>query len=136
MDGSHRFLEYIAASPEDDLARLVYADWLEGAGDDLAAFIRADCALAAWPAGDPARGELSARRDALLRAGGETWLAPLCEVPGLTSRWVRGLATCAVSLDAFLTHHVALTRCRAVLGVEVSGHFGNSLVRHRTSSFG
>jgi uncharacterized protein (TIGR02996 family) len=114
------FLEAVLAEPEDDLPRLVYADWLEEQADDLGAFIRLDCELARRPEGDPARAELSARRDALFLAGGGAWLAPLRGIQNLQLRWDRGLAVCAVWLNDFLSHHSALTHCRPVLGVEVT----------------
>src|SRR5688500_455808 len=45
----------VAAAPEDDLPRLVYADWLEEHGrPQRAEFIRAGCRLAADPAGPDA----------------------------------------------------------------------------------
>jgi uncharacterized protein (TIGR02996 family) len=40
------FLRAITANPEDDVLRLVYADWLEEQGDPRAEFLRLDCALA------------------------------------------------------------------------------------------
>ena len=40
------FLEAIYAAPEDDAPRLIYADWLEEAGDTLGEFIRLQCELA------------------------------------------------------------------------------------------
>ena len=36
------FLDEIRANPDDDAARLVYADWLEERGEDAAAFLRWD----------------------------------------------------------------------------------------------
>ena len=49
------FLEAIRAAPDDDVPRLVYADWLEERGEPLGEFIRVQCALARLPADDPAR---------------------------------------------------------------------------------
>src|SRR5262245_36776173 len=41
------FLQEILADPDDDVPRLIYADWLEEHGDPLRAeFIRAQCELA------------------------------------------------------------------------------------------
>jgi uncharacterized protein (TIGR02996 family) len=39
------FLSAIAAHPDDDNYRLVFADWLEDQGDWRAEFLRLDCAL-------------------------------------------------------------------------------------------
>ena len=44
----------VLAQPDDDLPRLVYADWLDESGDpDRARFLRAQIALAALPEWDP-----------------------------------------------------------------------------------
>ena len=47
------FLAQIAADPEVDAPRLIYADWLEEQQDERAEFIRVQCELAATPS--PAR---------------------------------------------------------------------------------
>ena len=47
------FLRLIAAAPDDDAPRLIYADWLDERGDPRGGFIRAQCALARLPADDP-----------------------------------------------------------------------------------
>ena len=39
------FIETLCADPNDDAARLVYADWLEEQGDTRAAFLRAEIAF-------------------------------------------------------------------------------------------
>jgi uncharacterized protein (TIGR02996 family) len=49
MSQDAAFLEQIAADPDDDGPRLVYADWLEEQGDERAELIRVQCALAAAP---------------------------------------------------------------------------------------
>lgn len=55
MSDEAAFLNAILANPEDDAPRLVYADWLEERGDDLAArkaeFLRTTCRLLTVPAG-------------------------------------------------------------------------------------
>ena len=48
-----RFLQNILASPDDDLPRLQYADWLEGSGDPLGEFIRLQCLLTQDPVREP-----------------------------------------------------------------------------------
>lgn len=71
-------LAAILALPDDDLPRLVYADWLDEAGHpDRAEFIRVQCELA--------RGELSVadlmklriREKILLERHSKTWMQPL-----------------------------------------------------------
>src|SRR4051812_48918640 len=66
------FLAAIAANPDDDLPRLVFADWLDEHGDaDRAAFVRLQCA------GDPASLARAAGLEARHRAA---WLGPLARV--------------------------------------------------------
>ena len=48
-----RFLQNILASPDDDLPRLQYADWLEGCGDPLGEFIRLQCRHTQDPVREP-----------------------------------------------------------------------------------
>jgi uncharacterized protein (TIGR02996 family) len=43
------FIRAIIAEPDDDVPRLVYADWLDERGDPRGEFIRVQCALASWP---------------------------------------------------------------------------------------
>jgi uncharacterized protein (TIGR02996 family) len=73
LDEREAFLRAIFDSPEDDLPRLIFADWLDDHGEpDWAAFIRADCRWAAQKkslgqAGDEPDPELNAERLTLLR---------------------------------------------------------------------
>jgi uncharacterized protein (TIGR02996 family) len=47
MSVQDAFLDDIAARPDDDTPRLIYADWLDDHGDaDWAEFIRVQCRLA------------------------------------------------------------------------------------------
>jgi uncharacterized protein (TIGR02996 family) len=62
----------IAAAPDDDAPRLVYADWLQARDDPRGELIALECRLAAGA--DPA---LSARADELRAAHLAAWLAPL-----------------------------------------------------------
>ncbi|MBN9117954.1 MAG: TIGR02996 domain-containing protein [Planctomycetes bacterium] len=95
-----RLLRAILNDPEDDTARLVYADWLDEHDDPTRAeFVRVQCRLAermgreAVPGGDPDQ-----RRDYQLRTQmGERWLAELPPVRGV--RWNgfwRGFAAVSV----------------------------------------
>ena len=59
----------IVARPDEDLPRLVYADFLQEAGhDDRAELIRVQCALERLPPADPERPELTRRETELLAA--------------------------------------------------------------------
>jgi uncharacterized protein (TIGR02996 family) len=78
------FLHAVREDPDDDAPRLVYADWLEERGDPRGEFIRADCALARLPAGDPRRPALEERRRLLLAEHHDAWLGPL---RGLAYGW-------------------------------------------------
>ncbi len=54
MNTDRALYEAILANPDDDLPRLVYADWLEENGQsDTAAFIRVQCELARTPQWEP-----------------------------------------------------------------------------------
>ncbi len=84
------FLEAIAAAPDDDLPRLVFADWLEEGGEHRRAeFIRVQCELARLPAGDVVLSKLAAR---------ESWLQSVVGPPPSRSArgWRRGFPAAAV----------------------------------------
>ncbi len=73
-------LRAIVAQPDDDLVRLVYADWLDEHGDaDRATFIRTQCELAGLPAGDARRVGLEVRAAVLLQRHREAWLGELAK---------------------------------------------------------
>jgi uncharacterized protein (TIGR02996 family) len=70
----------IVARPDEDLPRLVYADFLQEAGhDDRAELIRVQCALERLPPADPERPELTRREAELLAANLTKW-----RIAGLT----------------------------------------------------
>lgn len=96
------FLRAIAEAPEDDLPRLVFADWLDEHGrGKRAEFIRVEVELASTRPGAPA---LFARRDALFRAHSAEWFAWFA---GRASTWdtERGFVTePASSPEAFQKH--------------------------------
>jgi uncharacterized protein (TIGR02996 family) len=63
------FVRAIAANLEDDLPRLVYADWLDEHGEpERAAFIRVQIELARMPPDDPRRPSLIDRQAELVSA--------------------------------------------------------------------
>ncbi len=64
MDESEidRFLAAVAANPDEDTPRLVFADWLQEHGRDAhAEFVRLQCEMARWPAGAPEQDALGPR---------------------------------------------------------------------------
>lgn len=71
------FIQAIIEDPEDDLPRLVYADWLEEQGDPRGEFIRLQVQSAALPEYDPARESLDQRAQQLLDAYIYGWTKPI-----------------------------------------------------------
>jgi uncharacterized protein (TIGR02996 family) len=71
------FLEAVKADAEDDVPRLILADWLEERGDPRGEFLRVQCQLAAGEWGGPQDRALARRQRGLLAQYGETWTAPL-----------------------------------------------------------
>jgi uncharacterized protein (TIGR02996 family) len=81
MTDQQRLLKAICQSPEDDVVRLVYADWLEENGDaERARFIRVQCRLASLPRFDLERYELEGEESALRVKHGKKWLKPLAKI--------------------------------------------------------
>jgi uncharacterized protein (TIGR02996 family) len=74
------FLQRIRAFPDDDVPRLIFADWLDEQGDERsvarASFIRVQIALARLPEDDPRRSSLLISERALLDAHRGEWEAP------------------------------------------------------------
>jgi uncharacterized protein (TIGR02996 family) len=103
------FLEAIREDPADDVPRLVFADWLEDAGDyDRAEFIRVQCE---WARGVRDRGrsaELNGRHRQLLEAHRAKWLGPLAELAP-EAKFERGFVDdIRVSASLFLEHADAI----------------------------
>jgi len=70
------WLRQIAADPDDDAIRLIFADWLEEHGDVARAeFIRVQVRLAALPEKAPERTALTRRERELWIEHHDTWLA-------------------------------------------------------------
>jgi uncharacterized protein (TIGR02996 family) len=83
----HDFLQTIIASPDDDAPRLVFADWLEEAGDaERAEFIRLQCELARMADDDPRWKRLWTREQELLRQHQVEWQRGLPQLEGVTWR--------------------------------------------------
>jgi uncharacterized protein (TIGR02996 family) len=124
MDFEHPFVQEVRANPHDDAPRLIYADWLEEAGDAQAELIRVQVELARLPPGSERAGELQRRETELLDEFAESWLAPLRELGarGVSRRcFQRGLIE-RVRLTAadFLQHGEELCRrAPALFAVEL-----------------
>jgi uncharacterized protein (TIGR02996 family) len=107
-----QLLGAIRAQPDDDTARLAYADWLDENGDaERAEFVRVQCRLAAlghgplWPHGDSEQlaygvtGEAVAlvrRQAALWEENRGAWLGELPSLPGSVVMFHRGFAAAVV----------------------------------------
>ncbi len=95
----HRFLRAIAEHPGDDLPRMVYADWLEEAGETARAeSIRVQCELAQPDLAEDRRGALRARECALLDAHRDNWILAI-DLPVDGVRFARGLISELQLLD-------------------------------------
>jgi len=78
-------LGYILAHPDDDDGRLVYADWLEEAGQsDRAELIRVQLKRAALPRWDAAQLPLKIRESQLLKEHEDDWKAELPRFKGVS----------------------------------------------------
>lgn len=77
MDFEHPFVQEVRAHPHDDAPRLIFADWLEEAGDRRADLIRVQVELSRLPREDARVRELELGEEALLDEFAEEWLAPL-----------------------------------------------------------
>ena len=108
MTDHDAFLAAIIARPDDDLPRLVYADYLDEQADaDRAEFVRVQCELARLPADDPARPALAEREQELLSAHGRRWKVPF----GVKSHQVfrRGFVeSVGIRADNLLAHGARL----------------------------
>jgi uncharacterized protein (TIGR02996 family) len=102
------FLCDIAAGPEEDTPRLVYADWLQehagAVGCARADFIRAQCHLEYLRADEPLRHRLERRAAALEAQFGRAWLGPL-DHPALRWHFRRGFVAALAHTGLF--HRVA-----------------------------
>ncbi|MCA9069900.1 MAG: TIGR02996 domain-containing protein [Planctomycetaceae bacterium] len=84
MESQHQyFFELIREHPEDDMPRLIYADWLDEQGDPRGEFIRIQCELASLTFHDPVRldmdkvAKLDKREHRLLKKYQKEWTTSL-----------------------------------------------------------
>jgi uncharacterized protein (TIGR02996 family) len=115
------FLRAIIDNPDDDLPRLVYADWLDEHGEPARAeFIRVQCELARLTWHDPPAERLRQRQRELLAEHETRWTGPLAEfVAGFEFR--RGfIENVSLGAGAFLRHGESLWRSAPVRGVRLT----------------
>jgi len=104
------FLERVAADPEGDGPRLVFADWLDERNDPRGEFIRVQIALARLAADDPRASALRDREATLLARYHAPWSEPLRGIAGWTE-FRRGLIeTVNVEARLFLRRAADLFR--------------------------
>src|SRR5215471_9295778 len=88
MSTEAALLRTIREAPDDDTARLVYADFVEEEGDSARSeFIRVQVALGRLAEDDPARSALKAREHELLAENESHWLGVPADAQGLVE-WV------------------------------------------------
>ncbi len=77
------FLQAIRKAPDDDVPRLIYADWLEEHGQtDRAEFIRIQCRMPHLPETSAERDVPAERMVELLRRNWSAWVGPLRQIVG------------------------------------------------------
>lgn len=74
MPDEQSFLDEIVANPDDDVPRLIYADWLEEQGNPRGEFIRVQCELATLKKTQVRYRELRAREQELWASHGLEWV--------------------------------------------------------------
>jgi uncharacterized protein (TIGR02996 family) len=81
MNDERGFLRALREDPNDEVSRLVYADWLEERGSPRGEFLRLEVELSHMPADDPRRAEGEARLSELRASLDPGWLARLDRTP-------------------------------------------------------
>jgi uncharacterized protein (TIGR02996 family) len=77
MVSESAFIDALRETPDDLALRLVYADWLDDAGDSRGELVRLQCELDRTPLGQPRRNVLCQAIRDLCRDCQSDWLAPL-----------------------------------------------------------
>lgn len=98
------FVKAIRANPDDDTARLVFADWYEEHGQpDRAAYVRTACQLARLPLADPAYPAVQKRASELYAEHHEAWTEGWPD--GLEWSFDRGLLTGVCGPLSLIANH-------------------------------
>lgn len=109
------FLAAVCAEPDDDLPRLVWADWLEDRGDPRGEFVRLQMAEHLGEPGNPARVE------ELIRTHGRKWAGPLADW-AYSITWHRGCPDhLVIPAEVFLDLASAIFEAAPVRGVTLIG---------------
>jgi uncharacterized protein (TIGR02996 family) len=111
MNTQVALFQAILDDPEDDAARLVYADWIEEHGQaeaERAQFIRVQCELARPGLDEARRAELERHKRRLLTGRKKAWLAELPKLRGVMwGDFVRGFVGSARLQSVFMFHRHA-----------------------------
>ncbi|MBA4062829.1 MAG: hypothetical protein C0501_03820 [Isosphaera sp.] len=109
MSTEAALLRAIRDAPDDDTARLVYADYVEEEGDPARGeFVRVQVALARTPEGDPARAALEDREHDLLAEHERHWLGADLAADGLVEwEWERGFVREVAATPTFMLNEGA-----------------------------
>lgn len=109
MNAQKALWQAILDDPDDDTARLVYADWLEENGEaERGQFIRVQVELARNGIGDARRKELERQETKLLKGKKTVWKANIPVIKGV--RWgefLRGFVSEAIVQSVFMFHRYA-----------------------------
>jgi uncharacterized protein (TIGR02996 family) len=117
--GMHRaFLDDIIASPEDDVPRLIYADWLTEHGSAWGEFIRVQCALARIDEDDPRWDALCERARELEIVGWWEPLRPGCVAEAGRERGM--IERVSAPIDLFLEQAQELFRWAPIRRLQVT----------------
>lgn len=112
-------LEAICANPDDNTARLVYADWLAEHGNEARAeFIRVQVERSALPEWDAQRVRLFARECVLLKQHEAQWRAELPTIKYVSWGEFRRGFVAQAAFSTFTTFRSHLATCRAAAPIE------------------
>ncbi len=123
MTTERAFLDDVREHPDDDVPRLVFADWLDDHGQgERADFIRVQCELAKLPLDDERRPELEARELRLLNGHHKGWARPMRHLVK-SYEFRRGFIE-GVKLGAgdFLAHAAELYRLAPIRAAHLVGY--------------
>ena len=113
------FLESILAHPDDDAARLVFADWLEEQGDGARAeFIRVQLERASLPEWDARQVPLRLRERVLLDQHGPRWKGELPGIEGVNWEEFRRGFVATATFTSFAVLKANASACWAAAPIE------------------
>lgn len=122
MASDQGLLQTIFEQPDDDTARLIYADWLEDQGEaERAEFIRVQCELARLPEDDDRLPGLEQRETELLEKHEKKWLGKLPGDKGIEYIFRRGFVDeASVRWKLFLEHGEKIFQVAPIRELELS----------------